>query len=143
MTVISSALFLAPAVAGLPSQVPPASSIVALAALGIINTGLACWLFYLLIDEAGATAASVIAYIMPVVALILGVGLGEKLSIGRHYRAGADRRRRLAGDHSPSTWPAAHRRTGSPLAGEQRQTGTSEADDPRLKSLPQPRTATA
>ena len=83
MTALSSAAFLAPAAVGLPSRVPPISSILALAALGIINTGLAYWLFYLLIDEAGAATASVITYVMPVVALFLGAGLlGEKLTIG-------------------------------------------------------------
>jgi drug/metabolite transporter (DMT)-like permease len=83
MTVISSVIFLAPAAAGLPRQLPPAASILALAALGIINTGLAYWLFYLLIDEAGAATASVITYVMPVVAVLLGVGLlGEKLTVG-------------------------------------------------------------
>jgi drug/metabolite transporter (DMT)-like permease len=83
MTAISSAAFLTPAVAGLPRQMPPVGSLLALAALGIVNTGLAYWLFYLLIDDAGAATASVITYVMPVVALLLGVGLlGEKLTIG-------------------------------------------------------------
>ena len=83
MTAMSSAAFLAPAAAGLPRQAPPASSVLALATLGIVNTGLAYWLFYLLIDEAGAATASVITYVMPVVALLLGVGLlGEKLTTG-------------------------------------------------------------
>ena len=83
MTVISSVAFLGPAAAGLPRQVPPAGSIVALATLGIVNTGVAYWLFYLLIDEAGAATASVITYVMPVVALFLGVGLlGERLTVG-------------------------------------------------------------
>jgi drug/metabolite transporter (DMT)-like permease len=83
MTVISSVAFLGPAAAGLPRQAPPASSIVALATLGIVNTGIAYWLFYLLIDEAGAATASVITYVMPVVALFLGVGLlGERLTAG-------------------------------------------------------------
>lgn len=83
MTAISSGAFLAPAAADLPRQVPPVNSVLALAALGIVNTGLAYWLFYLLIDEAGAATASVITYVMPVVALLLGVGLlGEKLTVG-------------------------------------------------------------
>jgi len=48
-----------------------------------IHTGAAYWLFYLLIDEAGAATASVITYVMPVVALFLGVALlGERLTIG-------------------------------------------------------------
>jgi drug/metabolite transporter (DMT)-like permease len=83
MTAISGAAFLAPAAAGLPRQVPPVTSVLALVTLGIINTGLAYWLFYLLIDEAGAATASVITYVMPVVALVLGVGLlGERFTIG-------------------------------------------------------------
>jgi drug/metabolite transporter (DMT)-like permease len=83
MTVISSVVFLAPAATDLPHRTPPAASILALITLGIVNTGLAYWLFYLLIDEAGAATASVTTYVMPVVALVLGVGLlGEKLTIG-------------------------------------------------------------
>jgi drug/metabolite transporter (DMT)-like permease len=83
MTAMCSAVFVAPAAADLPGQLPPVTSLLALAVLGIVNTGLAYWLFYLLIDEAGAATASVITYVMPVVALLLGVSLlGEKLTIG-------------------------------------------------------------
>ena len=73
----------APAAIDLPRQIPPASSILALATLGIVNTGIAYWLFYLLIDEAGGGYASVSTYVTPVVALFLGVGLlAERLTIG-------------------------------------------------------------
>jgi uncharacterized membrane protein len=83
MSVISGVAFLPPAAVDLPRHIPPASSILALATLGIVNTGIAYWLFYLLIDEAGAATASVITYVMPVVALVLGVGLlGERLTVG-------------------------------------------------------------
>jgi drug/metabolite transporter (DMT)-like permease len=83
MTALCSVAFLAPAAVNLPRQMPSASSVLALATLGIINTGVAYWLFYLLIDHAGAAAASVITYVMPVVVLVLGVGLlGEQLTIG-------------------------------------------------------------
>jgi drug/metabolite transporter (DMT)-like permease len=83
MAVLSSLAFLAPAAMHLPRQAPPASSILALIALGIINTGVAYWLYYLLIDQAGAAPAAVITYAMPVVALVLGVGLlGERLTAG-------------------------------------------------------------
>jgi drug/metabolite transporter (DMT)-like permease len=75
MTLLSSAAFAAPAAADLPRQIPPASSVLALVALGLVNTGLAYWLFYALIDDAGAATASLITYAMPVVALALGVGL--------------------------------------------------------------------
>src|SRR5215813_10311267 len=83
MTAMCSVVFVAPAAVNLPRQVPPVTSVLALVTLGIVNTGLAYWLFYLLIDEAGAVTASVITYVMPVVALLLGVSLlGEKLTIG-------------------------------------------------------------
>ena len=107
MTAISSVLFAAPAAAGLPRQLPPASSLVALAALGIINTGLAYWLFYLLIDQAGAATASVITYVMPVVAFILGVGLlGEKLTPAAIAGLILISAGRVAGDRPPATRPA-------------------------------------
>jgi drug/metabolite transporter (DMT)-like permease len=83
MTAMCSVAFVAPAAVNLPIELPPVTSVLALAVLGIVNTGLAYWLFYLLIDEAGAATASVITYVMPVVALLLGVGLlGDKLTIG-------------------------------------------------------------
>lgn len=83
MTAVSSVAFLAPAAVNLPRHIPPATSIIALATLGVLNTGIAYWLFYLLIDQAGAAVASVITYVMPVVALILGIGLlGEQLTVG-------------------------------------------------------------
>jgi drug/metabolite transporter (DMT)-like permease len=83
MTAVSSVLFLPALAIDVPRQVPPAGSILALVTLGIVNTGVGYWLFYLLIDEAGAAVASVITYLMPVVALFLGVGLlGERLTAG-------------------------------------------------------------
>jgi uncharacterized membrane protein len=83
MTAMSSVAFLVPAAVNLPRQAPPAVGVLAVVALGIVNTGLAYWLFYLLIDQAGAASASVITYVMPVVALFLGVGLlGEQLTFG-------------------------------------------------------------
>jgi drug/metabolite transporter (DMT)-like permease len=83
MTAISSAIFLVPALADLPHRLPGGDSITALVVLGVVNTGIAYWLFYALIDEAGAATASVITYVMPVVALGLGVAvLGEDLTVG-------------------------------------------------------------
>lgn len=83
MTVLCTLAFLPPAAVNLPRQAPPAGSLLALITLGILNTGVGYWLFYLLIDHAGAARASVITYLMPVVALVLGVGvLGERLTIG-------------------------------------------------------------
>jgi drug/metabolite transporter (DMT)-like permease len=83
MAAISSVLFLPAAAIDVPRPVPPVGSILALVTLGIVNTGVAYWLFYLLIDGAGAAVASVITYLMPVVALGLGVGLlGDPLTAG-------------------------------------------------------------
>jgi drug/metabolite transporter (DMT)-like permease len=83
MTLVSCVIFVGPAAADLPRHAPSAGGVAALVTLGIVNTGLAYWLFYLLIDESGAATAAVITYLMPVVALILGVGLlGEKLTVG-------------------------------------------------------------
>src|SRR5437773_10938451 len=83
MTAMCSAVFVGPVAVNLPRQVPPATSVLALVVLGIVNTGLAYWLFYRLIDQAGAATASVITYVMPVVALVLGVALlGEPLTVG-------------------------------------------------------------
>ena len=81
MTVLSSAVFAGPAAAAVPSHPPPLASVLALMVLGIVHTGLAYWLFYLLIDEAGAATAAVTTYVMPVVALVLGIAvLGESLT---------------------------------------------------------------
>jgi drug/metabolite transporter (DMT)-like permease len=83
MTVVSSVVFAGPAAAALPSHPPPLTSALALVALGTVNTGVAYWLFYLLIDEAGAATAAVITYVMPVVALVLGIAvLGERFTVG-------------------------------------------------------------
>jgi drug/metabolite transporter (DMT)-like permease len=75
--------FLGPAAAGLPRQVLPVSSIAALATLGIVNAGRRL-LAVLPADRRGrAATASVITYVMPVVALFLGVSLcGERLTAG-------------------------------------------------------------
>jgi drug/metabolite transporter (DMT)-like permease len=81
MAVLSSAIFAVPGIAGLVSERPARSSILAVVVLGIVNTGLAYWMFYALIGTTGAASASVISYVMPVVALILGVSvLGESLT---------------------------------------------------------------
>ncbi len=48
--------------------------------LGVLGTGIAYILYYFVIDRLGAVAASSVAYIPPVVALIIGVALvGEKI----------------------------------------------------------------
>lgn len=63
-----------PVVAREPIAITPviAASVLALGALG---TGVAYLLFYRLIHDAGATTASMVTYVIPVVAVILGVAV--------------------------------------------------------------------
>ncbi|MDP8970276.1 MAG: DMT family transporter [Actinomycetota bacterium] len=50
-------------------------------ALGAFGTGLAYLLYYRLIADAGATSASMVTYLIPVVAVVLGIGtLGEPVT---------------------------------------------------------------
>jgi drug/metabolite transporter (DMT)-like permease len=110
MTAISSVAFLTPAAVNLPRQVPPASSILALATLGIINTGVAYWLFYLLIDQAGAGTAAVITYVMPVVALPGRRAAQRATHHRRRSRPAPHRPGRLAGDQRPTSQHKPHHR---------------------------------
>ena len=82
-----------------------ASKLLLIAVLGVVNTGLAFWMFYALIDRAGATRASVITYVMPAVAVLLGVAflsepftvstaVGLALILGGSALATVDRPRR-------------------------------------------------
>lgn len=57
--------------------------IASLLALGVLGTGLAFVTFYRLIERVGATNASMVTYLIPVVAVTAGsVVLGERLGIG-------------------------------------------------------------
>jgi drug/metabolite transporter (DMT)-like permease len=54
----------------------------AIAVLGIIGTGLAYVLNYQIITSEGATVASTVTYLLPVVAIVLGVLiLGESITV--------------------------------------------------------------
>src|ERR1700722_8412045 len=65
----------------LPSTVPSGRAIASIVALGVVCTALAFVLFFALISEAGPVRATVITYVNPAVAVILGVAvLGEKFS---------------------------------------------------------------
>lgn len=80
MLAISALALAGPALAP-PPALPSPQALAVLAVLGAVNTGVGFWLFYALIDEAGAARASVITYVMPVVALVLGVAaLGERVT---------------------------------------------------------------
>jgi drug/metabolite transporter (DMT)-like permease len=71
---------LAPVLAGAPPAVA-LGPLAAVLALGALGTGLAYILNYSIIRDAGATTASTVAYVMPVVATVAGVTLlGESLA---------------------------------------------------------------
>jgi len=56
-----------------PIPTPPALAVTAVLILGIIGTGLALIINFTLIAREGATAASVVTYLVPAVALALGI----------------------------------------------------------------------
>jgi drug/metabolite transporter (DMT)-like permease len=71
-----------------PAQMPGMTALVSVATLGIVCTALALLLYFWLIHAAGAARASVVAYINPAVAAMLGVvvlhepfGLGSALGL--------------------------------------------------------------
>lgn len=82
---VALALF-APVTAGGAVNLTP-KVVAAVVTLGAVNTGLAYLLYHFLVREAGATRASTVTYLIPVVAVILGVvALGE--SAGWNLLAG-------------------------------------------------------
>jgi drug/metabolite transporter (DMT)-like permease len=80
---VASAILLIPAAFEIPSSLPSANALASIAVLGIICTAVAMLLMFYLVRHAGASRASVITYINPVVATLLGVlVLDEHLGIG-------------------------------------------------------------
>jgi drug/metabolite transporter (DMT)-like permease len=70
------------AVSGAPAPHLTATSITAIAVLGIIGTGFAYVLNYQIITSEGATIASTVTYLLPMVAIVLGVlVLSEGLTV--------------------------------------------------------------
>jgi len=75
-------LAIALAVAGAPAPHVTAESIAAIVVLGIIGTRFAYVLNYQIITSEGATVASTVTYLLPVVAIALGVlVLGESVTM--------------------------------------------------------------
>ncbi len=75
-------LAIALAVTGAPSPRLDVSVIVSIAILGLIGTGAAYVLNYQIITSEGATVASTVTYLLPVVAIVLGVlVLGEHITV--------------------------------------------------------------
>lgn len=67
----------------LPSSVPPAKVIGSVVALAVVCTALAFVVFFALIEEIGPVRATVITYVNPAVAAVLGVSiLGERFTAG-------------------------------------------------------------
>jgi len=75
-------LAVALAVTGAPAPHPSAVSVAGVAILGVIGTGIAYVLNYQIITSQGATVASTVTYLLPVVAIVLGVLiLGENITL--------------------------------------------------------------
>ena len=80
---VSSIVLLPFAIYAFPSHLPSALALSSMAVLGAVCTALAMLLLFYLISQAGASRASVITYINPAVAALLGVALlHEQLGIG-------------------------------------------------------------
>lgn len=80
---IASLVLLLPALLTFPSRLPSAVSLCSIAVLGVLCTAVAMFLMFYLVAHAGASRASIITYINPVVATLLGVGLlHERLGAG-------------------------------------------------------------
>lgn len=79
-----AAVLLAPyAALDRPHAVPPVGAIACVVVLGLLCTALAFVVYTVLIAEAGTSRATVITYINPIVAVVLGVTLlGEQLGPG-------------------------------------------------------------
>jgi drug/metabolite transporter (DMT)-like permease len=75
MCLISTIVLLPLAVLQLPSKIPDAEVLTSLLVLGLICTALAYLLYFALIAEVGASRGTVITYVNPAVAVLLGVTL--------------------------------------------------------------------
>lgn len=72
---------LVPILAPLPAAVPPAGTIAAVVALAVASTALAYLIFFRLIRTAGATSATLVTFLVPVTATLLGaLFMGERLA---------------------------------------------------------------
>jgi drug/metabolite transporter (DMT)-like permease len=82
LALLAGTVMLAPALVVTPlHETPSAKSLVAIAVLGVVCSALAFVVFFALIVEAGPTRATVVTYLNPAVAVLLGViVLGETIS---------------------------------------------------------------
>ena len=82
-TLATAAVVTAPfGIASAPGSPPGAGTAAAVAALGVVGTGLAFWIFYTLIATVGPAKASLVAYVAPGFAVVYGVTLlGESFTL--------------------------------------------------------------
>jgi drug/metabolite transporter (DMT)-like permease len=79
---VSAAVYLPFGIAQAPAGMPSGPVIAAVVTLGVVCTALAFVLFFRLIAEVGPARATVITYVNPAVALVLGVVvLGESFTV--------------------------------------------------------------
>jgi drug/metabolite transporter (DMT)-like permease len=80
---ITALVYVPIAAFSLPSSMPPAKVVGSILALALVCTALAFVLFFALIAEIGPVRATVITYVNPAVAAVLGVAiLGESFTLG-------------------------------------------------------------
>lgn len=80
---VSSILLLVPAAVTLPPAMPSAFALASIAVLGVVCTAVAMLFMFYLVTHAGPSRATVITYINPIVATLLGVALlHEHLGVG-------------------------------------------------------------
>jgi len=80
---VASVALLVPALLNFPQQLPSAIALGSIAILGVVCTSVAMLLMFYLVNHAGASRATVITYINPAVATLLGVFLlHERLGAG-------------------------------------------------------------
>ena len=80
---VASVMLLPFAAATLPHHLPSTQSLLSIAILGLISTASAMLLYFQVIHAAGAARASVVAYVSPAIAALLGVlVLHEQFGVG-------------------------------------------------------------
>jgi drug/metabolite transporter (DMT)-like permease len=80
---VATIILLVPAMMELPIAAPSSLALASIAILGVVCTAIAMLLMFYLVQQAGASRATVITYINPAVAALLGVlVLHENLGVG-------------------------------------------------------------
>ena len=69
----SSLLFAPFALTSLPKEAPSLNAILATFGLGILCSGIAFWVFFIVLDEIGPARASLVVYPNTAVAVVLGI----------------------------------------------------------------------